>query len=107
MEDGAYLVALHDIAPGVRVAAIWSGGPYVNVHAVDGSGIGPGLDAWNVWDCYFDAPKIPPTLEAFREFVSRRLDDRAVASALVELVADALDRDAYGEPRGLLSASLN
>lgn len=107
MEDGAYLVALHDIAPGVRIATIWSGGPYINVHAVDGSGIGFGLDAWCIWDRHFDAPTIPPTLDAFREFVSRRLDDPSVVRNLIELIGDGSSVDAYGDRSTLLSASLN
>jgi hypothetical protein len=104
---GSSLVVVFDTFPGVRLAAAWSGGPYVQIHAVDGSGFGIVVDAWSVWDDWLDAPKIPRTLEALEDFVRARLDDPEAVSTLVELTDSAVGFHDDQDVDELVAVSLN
>jgi hypothetical protein len=105
---GSCVVTTFDIAPGVRLAAAWSGGPYVDVHVVDGSGFGTVVEAWHVWDDELDKPRIPKTLDALELLVRRRFEDREAVASILQAVADATDTfGAAEEGFELVPASLN
>lgn len=88
---GSSLVVTLDIVPGVRVAAAWSGGEYVQIHSVSRGGFGAVLDRIRVWDDWADAPMICPTLQDFEQFVEARLRDigpDSYVSSLAESLSD-------------------
>lgn len=92
------MVVVFDTFSGLRFAALWSGGPYVQIHSVDASGPGLAVDAWSAWDDVLDLPAIPRTLEALEDFVRDRLRDPDAVETLVGLAESAVgfqdDRDA-------------
>jgi len=94
---GSSMVVTVDLRPGVRVAAAWSGGPWVSVHAVTGGGFGMVLENFHVWSPGLDRPRIEKTLEALETFVLERLrevDADGYLAAMVEDVADWSDHRA-------------
>jgi len=105
---GSCLVVTIDVRPGVRVAAVWSGGPYVNLHAVDRGGFGVAVESWYVWDDWLDAAKIPRTLEALESFAMSRLDDMGSDDLVLDLVEDfAVYSDEQSSSRRRVVESLN
>jgi hypothetical protein len=103
---GSSMVVTVDLRPGIRVAAAWSGGPLITIHAVANGGFGMAVETLDVWDRWLDRPRIEQTLEALERYVVERLrelDDETDFGALVEDVVDWEERRS-GE---LVTASLN
>jgi len=103
---GSSMVVTVDLRPGVRVAAAWSGGPFVTVHAVANGGYGIAIDSLDVWDHWLDRPRIDPTLADLEAFVLRALSEADIDDYLPGLVEDVVD---WEEQRSgeLVSSSLN
>jgi len=103
---GSCMVATLDLRPGVRVAAAWSGGPYVAIHAVHGGGFGLVVETLDAWDHWLDRPKIEPTLAALEKFVLEALQEADIDGVVSDLVEDVID---WGERRSgeLVTASAN
>ena len=97
------IVTTFDIAKGVRLAAAWSGGDTVSIYAIDGSGSGPVVEQWDVWDRRLGSPRIAKTLDALELLVRRRFPD-------AEAVEDFIDRHVLGDDAAdfeLVPASVN
>jgi hypothetical protein len=92
---GSSMVVTVDLRPGVRVAAAWSGGPFVTIHSVSNGGFGMAVETLDVWDAWLDRPRIETTLAALERYVVERLqelDDETDLGALVEDVVDWEER---------------
>lgn len=101
------MVVVFDTFSGLRFAASWGGGPYVQIHAVEDCGPGLAVDAWSVWDDVLDLPTIPRTLEALEDFVRARLDDPDAVRTLVGLADPAVRFHDDQDADELVFASLN
>lgn len=101
------MVVVFDTFVGLRFAACWGGGPYVQIHSVDASGPGLAIDAWSAWDDVLDAPAIPRTLEALEDFVRDRLRDPDAVETLVGLAESAVVLHGDQDADELVFASLN
>ena len=103
---GSSMVVSVDLRPGIRVAAAWSGGPFVSVHAVTGGGFGMVLESFDVWLHGLDRPRIEQTLEALEAFVLERLADVDADGYLSAMVEDV---EGWSEDRAdeLLPVSVN
>ena len=103
---GSSMIVTIDLRPGVRVAAAWSGGPFVTIHAVANGGYGIAVDSLDVWDRWLDRPAIEPTLASLESFVLRALSEADIDGYLPALVEDVVD---WEERRSgeLVSSSLN
>lgn len=103
---GSSMVVTVDLRPGIRVAAAWSGGPLVTIHAVAGGGFGMAVETLDVWDRWLDRPRIEPTLEALERYVVARLQELDADAVLGDLVEDVLDWEDRESP-ALVPASAN
>jgi len=97
------IVTTFDIAPGVRLAAAWSGGDTVSIYSIDGSGSGPIVEQWDVWDRRLGAPRIPKTLDALELLVRRRFPDAGTVEDFIDRHFLQEDDDAFE----LVPASVN
>jgi hypothetical protein len=83
---GCLLVVTFDAAPGLRIGAVWDGGPTIGVH-VDRDGHATRVADWPIWNPAWDCPLIQPTRESFERFVAGRLAEPGVADELLDLAA--------------------
>jgi hypothetical protein len=100
---GSSIVTTFDIAPGVRLAAAWSGGETVSIYSVDDTGSGRVVETWDVWDRRLDAPRIPKTLHALELLVRRRFEDDRDVEDFIDRHVLQDDDDAFE----LVPASVN
>jgi len=85
---GSSMVVTVDLRPGVRVAAAWSGGPFVSVHAVTAGGFGVVLESLYIDE--LDRPRMQAgkPLAALERFVLKKLAAAGVDGYLADMVED-------------------
>ena len=104
---GSSVVTTAEIAPGVRVAAAWSGGRDVCLHLVDEDGNGRVVETWDVWDRWRNKPTISRTLDALELLVETRFPDaQSVEDFIVDNEIEPDDED-DGSLLDLVAASVN
>lgn len=84
----AAVVATFEPAPGLYAAAVWDGGEWCHVHALDGGKFGPRLESWDMIDPATGEPAIRCTPDALRELVEYRLEQPGAVRAIAAGVAD-------------------
>lgn len=80
---GAAVVVVLEVAPDVRAAVVWDGGPMATVHAMDDGRYGPAVEAWEMHDAWTGQPRIPCTPAALEELARFRLSDTPGVDHLV------------------------
>lgn len=85
----AVVVVSFEPEPGVQFAAVWDGGKWCRIHAVDGGTFGPCVEAWDMHDGWHGVPQIECTPAALQRLVEWRLDDPTAAAEMLA-TAEAL-----------------
>jgi hypothetical protein len=80
---GSACVVSFEPTPGTRLAVVWDGGEFADVHVVKNGRCGAVLERWEMVDPWTRWPRISCTPEALAELVRFRMDETGGAGELV------------------------